>query len=229
MTRALDVASSATVPPLTPTAAEARAQLLAELSKPGYVQNKPGLGDTILNWIQGLLNGLTAHANGSPAGGPNVGLFVIVLLVLAAIVVAFLVFGVPRLNRRRRVAGALFGDDDERDSVTLRRAAERAAAAGDFGMAIAEAFRAIARGMAERTVLRTFPGTTAHGFARQAATSFPAASEGLRSAADSFDRVRYLGAEGTEAEWLAIAILERDLRNAKPRSDSELATTGVPQ
>jgi hypothetical protein len=110
--------------------------------------------------------------------------------------------------------------------VTLRRAAERAAASGDFATAIAEAFRAIARGLSERTVLTTFPGTTADGFARQAAASFPESADALRAAADSFDGVRYLGAPGSDAEWLSIAALERELRSARPTLQGALE--GVP-
>ncbi|MCU1599098.1 MAG: hypothetical protein JWQ47_2837 [Glaciihabitans sp.] len=215
MSHGLSLPMSATAPPLDPTAQQARQQLLNELSKPEYAQAKPTLWDDFLKWLENLLNGLRPQSNLGITGF-NLGPALIILLVLAALVVAFLVFGVPRLNRRSRAVGALFGDDDERDSVTLRRAAERAAASGDFATAIAEAFRSIARGLSERTVVSTFPGTTADGFARQAAASFPASADALRVAADSFDGVRYLGAPGSEQQWLAIAALERELRSAKP-------------
>jgi hypothetical protein len=56
--------------------------------------------------------------------------------VIAALIVGFILFGVPRLNQRSKSLGALFGDEDDRDSTTLRRAAERAAAAGDYTIAI---------------------------------------------------------------------------------------------
>jgi hypothetical protein len=212
---------SATAPPLDPTAQQARQQLLDELAKPGYAQARPTLWDDFITWLQKFLDGL--QPKGNPAGGGlDIAPAFIILILLAALVVAFLVFGVPRLNRRSKAVGALFGDDDERDSVTLRRAAERAAASGDFATAIAEAFRSIARGLSERSVLATFPGTTAHGFAQQAAASFPASGDGLRAAADSFDGVRYLDAPGTEEEWIAIADLERRLRSAKPLLEGAL-------
>ena len=86
----------------------------------------------------------------------------------AALVVAFLIFGVPRLNRRSRVAGVLFGEDDDRGSADMRRDAAAAASRGDYATAIAELFRALARGLAERTIVTVTPGTTARGFAGRA-------------------------------------------------------------
>ena len=160
MSHGLSLPVSATAPPLDPTAQQARQQLLNELSKPGYAQANPTLWDDFIKWLENLLNGLQPKGN-LGAAGFNLGPAFIILIVLAALVVAFLVFGVPRLNRKSKAVGALFGDDDERDSVTLRRAAERAAASGDYATAIAEAFRSIARGLSERTVMTTFPGTTA--------------------------------------------------------------------
>ena len=55
----------------------------------------------------------------------------------------------------------------------MRRAAERAAAAGDYTTAIAELFRALARGLAERTVVTTHPR---HHRARLRAPGRPASS-----------------------------------------------------
>ncbi len=146
-----------------------------------------------------------------------------IFVAVAVIVVGFLIFGVPRLNRRSSRLGSLFGEDDERDSVTLRRAADVAAASGDYATAIAEGFRAIARGLAERTIVTTFPGTTAHGFAQRAALSFPASSGALALCADAFDGVRYLGSAGSESDWLATRALETELQTARPVRDTEFA------
>jgi Domain of unknown function (DUF4129) len=208
---------SATVPPLDPTAQQAKAQFGQELANPQYQAAKPTLLDTIiqdvLRWIGSLFNG-NLFAPGFDATPLIVG--AIVLLVLIAAFVGYLIFGRPRINARRKAAGALFGEEDDRDASGLRRDAERAAAAGDYTTAIEDAFRAIARGLSERTVLTTFPGTTAHGFATEAAASFPNYAAQLVAAANSFDGVRYLGFTGTEPEWLAVSELERELRSAKP-------------
>jgi hypothetical protein len=209
--------------PVDPDAPEARRWLVEELSKPKYrppAETPSWLRDwlrSIQEWFENLFSGIS-----SPAGSP-IWLVVLVVVIAAVVVVAFLIFGVPRLNRRSREKGELFGEDDERDSATLRRAAARAAEAGDFATAIAEMFRALARDLSERTIVTTSPGTTAHGFVRQAAAAFPDARARLSDAADDFDRVRYLGASGTAEQWKAISALESELRSAKPVHDDQPA------
>ena len=199
--------------PVDPDAEEARRLLLDELAKPDYREAQPSWFDRLAAAIGDWLQSLTL---GSAAGPPGIGLLIVILVVVVALVVAFLVFGLPRLSTKSRVAGSLFGDDDARDAATIRRAAESAASGGEFALAITEMFRATARGLAERTVLSTTPGTTAHDFALRAATAFPAFVGPLGDAAVAFDEVRYLGRAGTRAQYDAIAALERGLREAKP-------------
>lgn len=204
-------------PPLDPTASQARAQLAQELAKPQYTSAKPSpiqeALQKFLDWVGSLFQGAGSAVSG---GGPALIVIVIVVVVIAAVIVGFLVFGLPRINRRSKSTGGLFGDDDDRDSNSLRRAAEQAAARGDFAAAIEEEFRAIARNLSERVIVTTFPGTTAHGFAVQAATAFPEFGGELARTADVFDAVRYLGSTATEVEWLAVKSLEERLRTARP-------------
>jgi hypothetical protein len=210
--------------PLDPTAQQAQAQLSAELAKPEYQAARPsGLSlliqqaqQAIAKWFDDLLSGL----NGT-AISPQLIVVIIVVLAVAALLVLFLVFGLPRINRRSKPVGALFGDEDDRDSVALRRDAERAAAAGDYTRAIAEEFRSIARALSERAVVTTFPGTTASGFAVSAAVTFPDFRRTLLECAAAFDGVRYLGAVGTQAQWQAMSALELGLRAARPSFDRE--------
>jgi Domain of unknown function (DUF4129) len=215
------VSASATSPPLDPSQSQARQQLQQELQRPEYQAAQPGFFDTLSQEIGKWLQSLLSHF-GAPTGSPSFDLFgtigtaVLVLLVLALLILAFFLFGLPRINRRGRKAGSLFGDEDERDSQTLLKSAERAAAAGDFTTAIEDGFRAIARGLAERAIVITFPGTTAHGFAAQAGAAFPGFTAELAGSADTFDRVRYLGKSGNRADWQSISSLERALRSTKP-------------
>jgi hypothetical protein len=209
--------------PVDPDAPQARDWLLEELSKAPYQAAKPTaldlLAQQIAKWFGDLFDWL---ANSGGVGGratAPVGLIVVLAVLVAIVVVAFLIYGLPRLNRRSRVTGTLFGDDDDRDSASMRRAAERAAAGGDYTTAIAELFRAIARGLAERSLLTTFPGTTAREFARRAATVFPASAAPLTDAARAFDAVRYLDQTGTVAQWEAMLALDASLRAAKPVLD----------
>ncbi|MDQ1552649.1 MAG: hypothetical protein QOD50_2071 [Actinomycetota bacterium] len=213
-------------PPLDPTAEHARQQLLQELSKAQYQPGRPTvptlITDRLSAWFQSLIDWINSLFSGGalgPGSGTVIVVVVISLAVIAALIVGFILFGVPRLNQRSKSLGALFGDEDDRDSTTLRRAAERAAAAGDYTIAIEEEFRSIARGLSERTVVTTFPGTTAHGFAVEASTSFPPHAAALAIAADAFDSVRYLGGAGTETDWLAMRSLEESLRKTRPLLD----------
>ncbi len=199
--------------PVDPDADEARELLINELAKPQYQAAKPTLFDQLARAFWDWLNSLTI---GGVEGPPALGLGIILVLVAAAIVVAILVFGLPRLNRRSAVAGSLFGDDDARDAAHLRRDAEAAAAAGDWATAIAEMFRAVARGLAERTVLTTTPGTTASGFATRAGAAFPSLSEEFVASARAFDEVRYLGRAGTREQYEAVAALESRARGLRP-------------
>jgi hypothetical protein len=202
-------------PPLDPSAQEARELLLRELSKPEYQTSKPnGVGQiiqAISDWWNSLQIGTVPGA-----GFPLFGYLVIGAVIVIALVLAFLLFGLPRLNRRSGTTGSLFGDDDTRDSVALREAAQRAAAIGDYDTAIEEQFRSIARAMAERGITTTFPGTTATGFANKASASFTAFGTEFAAAAAAFDGVRYLGRRGTEGEWMQVSALDRDVRASRP-------------
>jgi hypothetical protein len=202
--------------PVVPDQPEGQDWVIQELSKPQYQAARPTLWDQILDAI---LNWLGSFQIGGVQGPPAFGLGIVILLVVAALVVAILVFGLPRLNRRSKVAGAIFGEDDLRTAAQLRDVAARAAAAGDWATAITELFRSIAKNLAEREMLITFPGTTAREFGARGGRLFPAHAADLASAAASFDGVRYLGAAGSREEYERVDRLERAIRAAKPALD----------
>lgn len=199
--------------PVDPSAPDAAQLLITELSKPVYQAAKPTWFDLLAKAIQDWLASLQL---GGVQGPPALGLAVIVTLVVLGIVVAFLIFGLPRLNRRSTVSGSLFGDDDSRSAATIRQDATTAATRGDYSTAVAEMFRAIARGLAERSIITTSPGTTARDFALTASTPFPELAEPLRASAAAFDQVRYLGQVGTAEQFQQAAALENDLRSSRP-------------
>lgn len=200
--------------PVDPGADDARDLLREELAKQEYLAAKPTWFDQL---IQGFTDWLNQLSTGNQSGGPpSLGLLVVAIVVIALLVVAFLIFGLPRINRRSSITGSLFGEDDARTAAIMRSAAELAAASGNYELAIAEMYRAIARGLAERTVLTTSPGTTALGFSARAARAFPDKAADLADAAAAFDEVRYLDKPGSQARYDRIAELERSLRSAKP-------------
>ncbi|WP_165067398.1 DUF4129 domain-containing protein [Marisediminicola senii] len=210
--------------PLDPTPDEARDWLVRELAEPAYREAEPSWFDraasAVWEWFQGLLEA-------GVGGTPSVLAAVVVLLVLAAIVAAYLFFGPPRLNRRSAATGALFGDDDARDAAAMRTAAQKAAAASDWPLAIEEMFRCIARGLAERAVLQTTPGTTATAFAVDAARYFTDEADELAASARSFDEVRYLSRPGSVEAWQRVAALEKRVRSAQPNFSGSAVTTDV--
>ena len=212
-------------PPVEPDADQARQWLFDELSKPEYQAAKPTWFDqaskALSDWISSL------QVPGGPPLGPLIPLGI--LLVLAAIVVvAFLVYGRPRLRQRSTLAASeLFGADDTRSAAEIRDAARRAAARGDFSVAVEEQYRALARALAERTVVMVAPGTTAQDFASRAGRSFPASLDALRAGARTFDEVRYLGGEGTRERYDALVSLDGALERARPARLEALPTAGA--
>lgn len=198
--------------PIDPDQPEARKLLEDELARPEYQAAKPSWWDEMIGNIVEWFAELQPGATGGP---PVAGLTVTLLVVAGLVIVAFLLFGLPRINRRSRVTGSLFGEDDARTAAQMRASAEEAAARGDYVTAIAEMYRSIARGLAERTVLTTSPGTTAHDFAARGGTAFPDSAEALVAAARAFDEVRYLGRAGSAQQFADVAQLERVLRTAR--------------
>ncbi|WP_245741658.1 DUF4129 domain-containing protein [Herbiconiux ginsengi] len=200
--------------PVDPDADQARQWVLDELAKPPYEAARPTWFDQLSQSFGEWLSSLRVP-DGSGFGG--LVPLAIVIAVVALLVVAFLVFGRPRLNRRSQVkTGALFGTDDTRSAAELRASAARAADQGDFGTAIQEAFRALARQLAERTIVTTSPGTTAHDFAARAGASFPAHRDELAACARLFDGVRYLDEPGTRAGFDRVTGLDRRMQSERP-------------
>ncbi|TFD49000.1 DUF4129 domain-containing protein [Cryobacterium frigoriphilum] len=198
---------------LDPDAPEAQRWVRDELAKAPYQAAQPTWFDRLSQSVLDWLASLTAPDGGAFSAWVPVIVVVIVIAVLGA---AWLIFGAPRLNRRSRLGVELFGDDDRRSAEDMRRAAADAALRADWSLASTEIFRALARGLAERTVLSVSPGTTAHDFAGRAAQAFPFAQVRLSDAARVFDEVRYLGRPGTEAGYRELLTLERELSAATP-------------
>ena len=209
--------------PVDPDSPEAREWIIRELSRPEYRAAQPTwfdrLSSAFWDWVTSLKFG-----DGVATQAPLLAIALIV--VVAAVVAAFLIFGPPRLGRRSAVTGALFGEDDSRSAADIRKAAEDAASRAQWTVAIEEMFRAIARGLAERTIVTTSPGSTARAFAAAAGSRLPTFADALATAAVTFDDVRYLGRDGQEQSYRAMAALERELRSTRP---ALTAAIGAPQ
>jgi len=206
--------------PVDPDADQARDWLVEELAKTKYQERPPAEPPT---WIDDLLDAIRRFLD-SLGGRETVPFWVVLLVIvlIAVVVVAFLVFGVPKLRARSSVAGdELFEADDHRDAAAMRQDADAAARAGEWARAIAERFRAIARSLHERALVSTTPGSTAHDVARRAARALPAHADALETGAADFDAVRYLGDEGDRERYERMVALDRALQASRPQTQAE--------
>lgn len=198
-----------------PDGDDARRQAQEELAKPEYQAAKPNwfdqLAADIAEWFRGLFDG-----DGPGAVAPF-ALTLITIVIVAAIVVALLVWGRPRSSRAVRRRTDLLGERDDRTAAQLRADAERRARDGAWDEAVVLRFRALARGLLERDLIDPAPGATAQAIAREAVPALPALSEQLHDAATLFDAVRYLGSEAGEAEYAALAATDDRVRSTAPR------------
>ena len=174
-----------------PDGDEARRWAEEELSQPRYADAKPTwfdlLARDIARFIADLFNGGNTASIGPSA------LIIVSVLIVAALVVALIVWGRPRAPRAvRRPRADLLGANDDRSAAQLRADAERSAKAGDWDAATILRFRALARGLLERDLIDPAPGATAQAIARDVGAVFASEAAAVRSAAVSFDDVRYL-------------------------------------
>lgn len=211
-------------PPLDPGQDEAREWVLQELAKPDYESARPQWWDElalrIQDWIMSLF-----RTDGGGSGTVMSWLALVLGALLVGGVLWLVLRNVGQISRSEVEAGgpgALF-EDDSRTLAELRAAAEAAAARGDWPLAVAEQFRALARGLADRTILVLRPGSTAQDAGRLAGVAFPSRAAELARAADDFDRARYLELPVDEASWRAVRELDRGLESARPERRASLA------
>jgi hypothetical protein len=169
---------------LDPTPSQARNWLNQELHGSHY--QDPWL-DSLIRWIVDQVRRLLVSA------GHLAGLSPIITILVALVVIATLVWALPRVRREPVVAtsDAVVLEDP---TITARRYRDLAAGAlreGRYGDAVLDGFRAIAKDMSDRTLLDDAPGRTAHEVALALASPFPDYADRLARAADVFDSVRY--------------------------------------
>jgi hypothetical protein len=202
------------VPPLTPDGDEARRWAQRELAESVYAIAEPTPFDRIARAVGDFFASLfSVQLDGG--WGPWVAI-VAAAVVAVVIIAAILVWGVPRATGRSGASHTLFGVDEQRSAVELRRDAASLAAKGEWSEAIVLRFRALARGLVDRGAVDTPPGATVHAFARAAAHAFPRSGYELESAAAAFDDVRYLRRPGTEELYRRIAAVDDTVTAARP-------------
>lgn len=198
-------------PPVLPGADEARRWAAEELAKAEYRDAAPSWLDSLwrnfLDWLQSL--------DGSPGDAAPVPSPVIALVV-AAIIAAAVILARPRLNARVRQAKDVFESETVLTAVDYRNRAETAAAAGRWGDAVVDRFRAVVRSAEDRTVLDPQPGRTADEAARALSIPFNTESGRLLRAAAVFDGVRYGNRAAGRADYQEMTGLDSALDAMKP-------------
>jgi Domain of unknown function (DUF4129) len=192
---------------------DARDAAQNELGKPIYP--RASLTERLADWLDKLMHEILAKGSSVPGGWFTVTVLA-VLLVVAVMVVIRVAMRTIRTNRGG--APALFGVD-ELGATQHRAAAEHAAAAGDWALAIRHRLRAVARHLEETSALDPVPGRTATELARDAAASVGALADKLRRAAITFNDVTYGQRPGTEAGYRLIAELDDQLCSGMPTGD----------
>jgi hypothetical protein len=121
------------------------------------------------------------------------GLSPLITVLIALLVIALLVWVLPKV-RRERVVSVSHEAVLNNETISARRYRDLAAEAardGRYDDAVLNGFRAIAKDMSDRTMLNDAPGRTAHEVSMALALPFPDHADRLARAADLFDSVRY--------------------------------------
>jgi Domain of unknown function (DUF4129) len=194
---------------LNPTPAEARGWLRQELAGPDY---QSSWLDLVVRWVGDELRKIMDGA------GHLAGLSPVITVFIALVVIALLVWVLPRVRREPGVAaseGAVL-DDVTITARHYRDLAAQAARDGRYDDAVLDGFRAIAKDMSDRRVLNDAPGRTAHEVSLALASPFPGHADRLSRAADLFDSVRYGHRRANAHQAGQIQELDAELAISRP-------------
>jgi hypothetical protein len=194
---------------LSPTPPQARTWLRQELAGADY--KSPWL-DSIGRWIADQLNNLLSDARHLTALSP------LITVLIALVVIALLVWVLPKVRRERVATASRQGVLDD-ETITARRYRDLAAEAskdGRYDDAVLDGFRAIAKEMSDRTLLQDAPGRTAQEISMALASPFAHYADRLAGAADLFDSVRYGHRRASAYQAGQIQALDAELTTARP-------------
>jgi len=194
---------------LNPTPPEAHSWLKQELHGSDY--QSPWL-DSVSRWIADMMRKLLEGA------GHLAGLSSFITVLIALVVIALVVWVLPRVRREpvAAVTGGTVLDDVTITPGLYRDLAARAIRDGRFDDAVLDGFRAIAKGMSDRRMLDDAPGRTAHEVSMALASPLPEHAERLARAADLFDSVRYGHRRASAYQAGQIQDLDAELVTVRP-------------
>jgi hypothetical protein len=169
-----------------------------------------------LDWLQSLDG---SQGDAAPVPSP------VIALVIAAIIAAAIILARPRLHARSRQARDVFEREPTLGATDYRARAEAAAAAGKWGDAVVDRFRAVVRSAEDRAILDPQPGRTADEAARALSVPFNSQSGRLARAAATFDGVRYGNRAADSGDYRQMVELDTALDAMKPATAGTAAVT----
>lgn len=197
------------LPPLDPTAEEARTLLRRELLRPEY--NDQALVARFVEWLRGrLADGVDAAAGSTPL----TTLAAMVVLVLLVTALGWLLSR-ARGSGRGRPADAAVLTEEGLDADDLRARAEAALADGRPAEALVDAFRALALRQIERGRIDDLPGATAHELSGLLGEAFPPLRDRVVEAGRTFDLVLYGERPASDDQARAVLALDDQLVGAR--------------
>ena len=197
-------------PPLNPDPETARRWLDTELARPEYL-DRPSLWQELQRWL------LRHVPSGDDIpGGSITGSIIVVTLLLLTVVVIVLSVGRWRAGRVERGRSTEIFEDPSRSAAEHRGSAQAALADGEYADCILESFRALARGLQERTIIADRPGLTAAEVSVEASKVFPQLQLDLESAARTFNEVIYGDVVAARADAETALRLEGRVAAMKP-------------
>ncbi len=190
---------------------EAREAAQRELSRQAYRQAEPPWYVRLVKWVLRQLDEAVGRASAHVPGG-GWGLLLLVLLIVGLVAVVLV-----RLRPSARQTGGslLFGAGEQLTAAQHRELADRAAAGGDFAVAVRERLRAVVRDLEARGIVEPRPGRTADEVAAEAGRQLPALSVSLAEGARVFDEVWYGGRLADAASYQVLVDLDDRVRAAR--------------
>jgi len=182
----------------------------SELSKAIYHPHL-SLAHRLLDAMNRLVNDLYKAGQSFPGGWWSV----VALAALTALAVSLVLARLGPLARAHREPGPPAIGGQPVSAADHRRRAAGLAGAGNYGEAILEAVRGIARQLEERGVLGPRLGRTADEIAVEAGLALPAEAAALQDAARLFDDICYGERPGTAAGYAQVRDLDTRLQSAR--------------
>jgi hypothetical protein len=191
---------------------DARHAAATELTNPGYQAAEPSLLTRALNWVGARILAVLDSISSTVPGG-IFGLLVLIVVAVVLVVVIRLKAG--KMVRSARREYQVF-EGGARSADEHRRAAEAAAARGDFDEAVRERFRAVVRALEQRALLDSRSGRTADEAAADAGRLLPGCAAELREGAAAFDDVHYGGRPATAEGYRRLVELDGRCQAERP-------------